>query len=101
MNQKLALYATALTLTVIAIVGCIDGIIDDNNGPAALFGVLAVGIVGLTRIRSGEFTVSIRRDLASWMERVSPVTGETPDEMSDRAISRLRAGFIDLSEDDS
>ncbi|MEM7285714.1 MAG: hypothetical protein AAF480_05125 [Actinomycetota bacterium] len=91
--------ATALTLSVVAVVGLVDAIIDDRSGSAVLFGVLAVGIVALSRLRVGETTVTMRRDLASWLDRVSPVTGETPDEMSDRAVSRLRAGFIDLRED--
>ena len=99
MNQRIAIMATALTLVVVAVVGLVDAIIDDRAGPAVLFGVLAVGIAALSRLRIGETTVTMRRDLASWLDRVSPVTGETPDEMSDRAVSRLRAGFIDLSED--
>lgn len=99
MNPRIAIMATALTLAVIAIVGMVDAIIDDRAGPAVLFGVLAVGIGALSRLRVAETTVTMRRDLASWLERVSPVTGETPDEMSDRAVSRLRAGFVDLVED--
>ncbi len=89
----------ALTLGAVAVVGFIDSVNDDRSGPAVLFAVLAVGIAALSRLRVGETTVSVRRDLASWLERVSPVTGETPDEMSDRAVSRLRAGFTDLVED--
>lgn len=99
MNPRIAIMATALTLVVIAVVGLVDAIIDDRAGSAVLFGVLAVGIAALSRLRIGETTVTMRRDLASWLDRVSPVTGETPDEMSDRAVSRLRAGFIDLNED--
>lgn len=99
MNPRIAIMATALTLSVIALVGMIDSIIDDRSGPAVLFGVLTVGIMALSRLRVGENTVTMRRDLASWLDRVSPVTGETPDEMSDRAVSRLRAGFVDLRED--
>ncbi len=99
MNQRLGLAATALTLAVIAIVGFVDSVIDDRAGPAVLFAVLAVGIAAMARVRAETNTVAVRRDLASWLERVSPVTGETPDEMSDRAVSRLRAGFIDLGDE--
>lgn len=99
MNHRIAIMATALTLTVIAIVGLVDSIIDDRGGPAVLFGALAVGIMAMSRLRIEETTVTLRRDLASWLDRVSSVTDETPDEMSDRAVSRLRAGFIDLVED--
>lgn len=99
MTPRLRIMATASTLAVIAAVGMIDAIIDDRAGSAVLFGVLTVGIAGLGRLRSGETTVAVRRDLASWLERVSPVTGESPDQLSDRAVSRLRAGFVDLVED--
>lgn len=99
MTPRLRIMATASTLAVIAVVGMIDAIIDDRAGSAVLFGVLTVGIAGLGRLRSGETTVAVRRDLASWLERVSPVTGESPDQLSDRAVSRLRAGFVDLVED--
>lgn len=99
MTPRLRIMATASTLAVIAAVGMIDAIIDDRAGSAVLFGVLTAGIAGLGRLRSGETTVAVRRDLASWLERVSPVTGESPDQLSDRAVSRLRAGFVDLVED--
>ena len=78
----------------------IDAIIDERAGPAVLFGVLALGIAALAAQRADETTVTLRRDLASWLERVAPVTGETVDEMSDRAVSRMRAGFTDLVEAD-
>jgi len=100
MNSKLLVLASALTLVVIAVVGLIDAIIDDHAGTAVLFGILAVGIASLARVRASEGTVSMRRDLASWLEKVAPVTGETVDELSDRAVSRLRAGFTQLDIDE-
>ena len=100
MSARLAVYATALTLFVIALVGMIDSLVDDRNGPAFLFAALGLGICALATLRTSETTVELRRDLASWLERVSPVTGESVDEMSDRAVSRLRAGFTDLVEAD-
>ncbi len=100
MNSKLLVAASALTLVVIAVVGLIDAIIDDRAGAAVLFAILAVGVVGLARVRTTETTVSMRPDLASWLERVSPVTGESVNELSDRAVSRLRAGFTQLDPDE-
>lgn len=99
MDEKLALAATAMTLVVIAVVGVIDALVDDRTGPAVLFAVLALGVVLMARLRATQTTISIRRDLASWLDRVSPVTGETPDQLSDRAVSRLRAGFTDLPDE--
>lgn len=100
MDQKLALVGSAMTLAVIAVVGFVDSVVDDRAGPALLFAVLALGVLAMARLRMGQTTVSVRRDLASWLDRVSPVTGETPDQLSDRAVSRLRAGFMDLPDGD-
>lgn len=96
MNSSLTTYATTGTLAVIAVVGLIDSIVDDRAGPAVLFAILAVGIVVLARVRVDETTVTLRRDLASWLERTAPVTGESVEDMNARAVSRLRAGFIPL-----
>ena len=100
MNARLIAIATATTLVVLCIVGFVDSIIDDRAGPAVLFAMIAVGIGGLYRARTAEPAVTMRRDLVSWLERTSPVTGETVEELSDRAVSRLRAGFVDLPQDE-
>ena len=94
-NRALSL-ATAITLMVISGAGAIDAIIDDRNGPAALFVIVGLGIAMMSRTTSNDQSVTLRRDLSSWLDRVSPVTGETPDELANRAVSRLRAGFSDL-----
>ena len=60
---------------------------------AVLFAVLAVGVAGLTLGEARRGGVVLRPDLATWVERTSAVTGETPDELTSRAVSRLRAGF--------
>jgi len=96
--NRLVNFATTLSLAVVAVVGCVDAARDDHNQLAVLFGVLAVG--GATRAldntRSG--TIVLRRDLATWVARTSAVTGESPDELTSRAVSRLRAGFSASSE---
>ncbi|MGI9624422.1 MAG: hypothetical protein ACR2PK_16435 [Acidimicrobiales bacterium] len=98
MSTRLVIQATALTLVVVCVVGFVDAVVDDRAGPAVLFAALAVGVIGLARLRVNETTVHMRRDLASWLERVAPVTGESVDELSDSAVSRLRAGFTQLSD---
>jgi hypothetical protein len=77
---------------VIAVAGCVDAVRDDRVSTAVLFGVLAVGIVALAlgAVRDG---VVLRRDLATWVARTSAVTGESEDELTSRAVSRLRAAF--------
>ena len=97
MNRVFVL-ASGLTLAAIAVVGCVDAASDDHTGLAVLFGILAAGIVGLVlgEVRRG--SIVLRPDLATWVERTSTVTGETPDELTSRAVSRLRAGFTGTSD---
>jgi hypothetical protein len=98
--SRVFVLGSGLTLAVIAVVGCIDAARDDNTGLAVLFGILAVGIVGLVLGEARRGGIVLRPDLATWVERTSAVTGETPDELTSRAVSRLRAGFTDTSDDE-
>ena len=91
--------ASGLTLAVIAVVGCVDAASDDHTGLAVLFGILAVGVVGLVLGELRRGGIVLRPDLATWVERTSAVTGESPDELTSRAVSRLRAGFTGTSDD--
>ena len=93
MSDRLVTLATALTVIVLAAVGFVDAVRDDDTGTAVLFVLVAVGVLSLARTRTKAGSVALRRDLASWLERTSPVTGETADELGNRAVSRLRAGF--------
>jgi hypothetical protein len=98
--SRVFVLASGLTLAVIAVVGCIDAARDDNTGLAVLFGILALGVVGLVLGEARRDGIVLRPDLATWVERTSAVTGETPDELTSRAVSRLRAGFTDTSDDE-
>jgi hypothetical protein len=92
MNRFVVL-VSGITLVVVAVVGCIDAARHDHAGLALIFGILAVGVAGIAIVDGRTRGVVLRRDLASWVERTSAVTGETPDELTSRAVSRLRAGF--------
>jgi hypothetical protein len=98
MNRLFA-HVSGLTLLVIAVVGCVDAARGDDGGLAVLFGVLAVGIAALVLGADRRGAILLRRDLATWVDRTSAVTGETPDELTSRAVSRLRAGFTPTAGD--
>ena len=98
--SRVFVLASGLTLAVIAVVGCTDAARDDHTALAVLFGILAVGIVGLVLGEARRGGIVLRPDLATWVERTSAVTGETPDELTSRAVSRLRAGFSDSRDDE-
>src|SRR5262245_37735560 len=97
--NRLFVLASGLTLAVIAVVGCVDAARDDHTGPAVLFGILAVGLIGLVLGETRRGGIVLRPDLATWVEHTSAVTGETPDELTSRAVSRLRAGFAGTADD--
>ena len=92
MNRWIVL-VSGVTLVVVAVVGCIDATRSDDVSLAILFGILAVGVAGLALLEQRSSGVVLRHDLATWVDRTSAVTGETPDELTSRAVSRLRAGF--------
>jgi hypothetical protein len=97
--SRLIMLASGLSLAVIAVVGCVDAARHDHTTLAVLFGILAVGLVTLTLGGARHSAIVLRRDLATWVERTSAVTGETPDELTSRAVSRLRAGFAATPDD--
>lgn len=100
MTSRITTLITAGTLVLLCLVGLFDSLRDDRSGPALLFALVAVGIVALASARTNAHGVTLRRDLASWLERVAPVTGETVEELNNRAVSRLRAGFGEPPEND-
>jgi hypothetical protein len=91
--NRLTTTLSGLTLTVLAIAGFVDAVRDDHTGQAVLFGLLAVGVAGLVAGQARSRAIVLRRDLASWVERTSAVTGETADELTNRAVARLWASF--------
>jgi hypothetical protein len=93
--NKLGTLASNLTLVVLAVAGFVDALRDDRTRSAVLFAPLLVGVVVLSRTKSADTAVPLRRDLVSWLERTAPATGESPEDLANRAVSRLRAGFDD------
>jgi hypothetical protein len=81
------------TLMVLAIAGIVDSARNDHSGLAILFGLLGVGVAGLAFSRSRSRAIVLRRDLARWVDQTSAVTGETADELTNRAVARLWASF--------
>ncbi|MFQ5556654.1 MAG: hypothetical protein ACE5GB_03970 [Acidimicrobiales bacterium] len=93
MTERFVVVLTAQTMVVLAIVGIINAARNEQEGTAVLFALILLGVLGLARPALSTGTITLRRDLASWLERTSATTAETPEEMANRAVSRLRAGF--------
>ena len=89
--QRVTTIGTVITLVTIAVAGAVDALRDERVGPALLFGVLAIGVLaqGASVGRGNRFRVG--RDQAAWLHRTAPLAGESPEDLLDRAVSRLRA----------
>ena len=58
------------------------------------FTLVVVGVCSLAPLlRRSPGTLAVRRDLASWLETMATVRGESSSEIADRAISRYRASL--------
>ncbi len=91
--HRVVVLASGWSLVLISVVGCVDAARGGHTASAVLFGLLALGIAALTTGEDRRRGVLLRRDLQTWVERTSSATGETPDELASRAVSRLRAGI--------
>lgn len=84
--------APIITLSAVGIAGLIGAIGADHLGASLAFAMLSVGnLMYLAAARRP--SVRLRDDLAAWVDRTSSVTGESPDDLTNRAVARLRAGF--------
>jgi len=82
--------------TVVSLVGLVDALVGPTWDFVAVFGLaLVLQLVLLVRGLGGRAEVSVRRDLASWVAARAVATGETPEEVVDRALAMARAGLLD------
>jgi hypothetical protein len=99
--SRILLLVSGVSLAALAVVGFVDALRDDNGSLATLFAVIGAGIVGFVVAAARRDGIVLRRDLATWVERTSAVTGETPQDLTNRAVSRLRAGFTAPQDSDA
>lgn len=78
---------------VCASTGLVEAVRRDEPGLAALFALVAVGLVSIAVRRRSASTVEVRPDLHEWLETMSVVSGESSSDVADRAISSYRAGL--------
>lgn len=97
--NRLIVIVSGASLAAVGIIGCIDASRSNETGLTILFGILVIGVAGLTVAQAAHHGIELRQDLATWVERTSAATGETPEEMTSRAVSRLRSGFGSTTDD--
>lgn len=82
------------TILVVAGVGALDGFISREWDLLAVFLlVITLETVLWLRLRANRIPVTIRPDLARWIEQQSEQTGEPFDDLIDRAIAWHRSGL--------
>lgn len=83
------------TIGVFAAVGIVDSVRAERWGVLGLFAVIELVAIGLAFSIRSRAPVPLRDDLATWLESTAAVTGESPGEIADRAVSRYRAAVHD------
>ena len=89
-----------LTAAVLCLAGIVEGIRNDTEGTAVLFGlVLAVGF-GIVNQRAKRRPVDVRPDIREWLDDTASLTGEKVEELANTALSAYRAELGGIQRDD-
>jgi hypothetical protein len=89
-----------LTAAVLCLAGIVEGIRNDTEGTAVLFGlVLAVGF-GIVSQRAKRRPVEVRPDIREWLDDTASLTGETVEELANTALSAYRAELGGIQRDE-
>ncbi len=89
-----------LTAAVLCLAGIVEGIRNDTEGTAVLFGlVLAVGL-GIVSQRAKRRPVEVRPDIREWLDDTASLTGETVEELANTALSAYRAELGGIQRDE-
>ena len=97
MSERMRLLLPLVLIAAIAAVGIVE---TARSGEIGVLGLLCAielvtGGIAAALWRS-RVPVAVRADLASWLDATSAVTGETPSELANRALSAYR---VQLSRD--
>lgn len=88
-------------MLLLAAVGVVDGVIDDDLDGAAVFAMVAfLGVVLLARMSWGRPGIPVRADLARWMQERAIEGDETIGQIADRALGAYRADLLRAGEQD-
>ena len=89
-----------LTAAVLCLAGIVEGIRNDTEGTAVLFGlVLAVGL-GIVSQRAKRRPVEVRPDIREWLDDTASLTGETVEDLANTALSAYRAELGGIQRDE-
>ncbi len=95
MSERTRWWWSLLTIAALAGLGIVEAARTDHLGLLGLLGVIELVTIVLAWTLRSRSPVPVRGDLASWLESTAAVTGESPGELADRAVSSYRATLHD------
>jgi hypothetical protein len=87
---QLATRAQFAVIAALAGAGALLAAIGEQWGALGLFGVITLVASGGLARRGSRRVVTVRRDLASWLDAASAVEGRTVDDLVDRSVAEHR-----------
>ena len=80
-----------LAIVLVALAGFFDAWVIEEPDLVVLFvTILVIGLVLLARTLSKRRSLRVRADLAAWLQQRSDLTGESPEQLADRALATYR-----------
>ena len=80
-------------IAVVAALGVVEALRNDQVGLVGLLCFIELLTVGLAWSLRRQAPVAVRADLAAWLETTSAITGESAGAVADRAVSSYRAAM--------
>ncbi len=89
-----------LTAAVLCLAGIVEGIRNETEGTAVLFGLVLVVGAGIVNQRAKRRPVEVRPDIREWLDDTASLTGETVEELANTALSAYRAELGGIQRDE-
>lgn len=89
-----------LTAAVLCLAGIVEGIRNETEGTAVLFGLVLVVGAGIVNQRAKRRPVDVRPDIREWLDDTASLTGETVEDLANTALSAYRAELGGIQRDE-
>ena len=88
-----------LTAAVLCLAGIVEGLREDSESIAILFGLTLLVGAGIASQRAKSRPVDVRADLREWLDDTASLTGESVEELANTALSAYRAELGGIGRD--
>jgi hypothetical protein len=94
-SRRSAEAAAGAFVGALLLVALIEAVRQETGALAVVIGIALVVLGGLALSQLRTPRLVLRQDLVVWLTRTSGITGETPEELANRAVSAYRADLGD------